>query len=329
MNAQQSPNTRSTIASLTDRYVAAALRGVPEAQRDELARELRERIGDEVDALVEQGIAPADAEYRALENLGDPAVVSAAYLDRPLQLIGPRYFLIWWRLLKLLYAVVLPISVAAVVLAQLLAGSAANEVIGSAVSAALSIAVHLGFWTTLVFAVLERTPAQPGQRGIDVAWKPELLPQLGDGGRPNRLADLIVSLVFLGLFAMLLVWQQFGLPWVDALESIPLLDPALWSFWLPFLLGLIALEAVFAIVVYVRGWSWGLAIANVALNVAFTVPALWLFTTGQLLNPAALDAIGWPWGDAGAAIVPIVVVVTIAGAAWDCIDGFVKAAKAR
>ena len=201
-----------TANTLTDRYVWAAGRSVPEAQRDELERELRERIGDASDALVDEGRTPAEAEHAALTALGDPAALAAEYIGRPLQLIGPRYFLVWWRLLKFLLAVVLPIGVAAVVLGQLLSGADVGEVIGAAVASALSIAVHLGFWTTLVFAILERVPAAPGRRGVDLEWKPEMLPQIADEGRRSRLADLIASLVFLGVFAVVLVWQHFGLP---------------------------------------------------------------------------------------------------------------------
>ena len=43
------------MTTLTDRYVWAAARTLPEAQRAEFDRELRERIGDAIDALVETG----------------------------------------------------------------------------------------------------------------------------------------------------------------------------------------------------------------------------------------------------------------------------------
>jgi hypothetical protein len=311
------------MTTLTDRYVWAAARTLPEAQRAEFERELRERLGDATDALVETGRAPADAERMALVELGDPAALAASYVDRPLQLIGPRYYLVWWRLLKLLYSVVLPISIAAVVLAQLLSGVGVGDAIGSAVGVGLSIAVHLGFWTTLVFALLERSPG----KGADLAWTPDMLPQLPELSRPGRRSELIGSLVFLGIFALVIVWQHFGLPWVDALETIPLLDPDLWSFWIPYFLVLIVLEMLFAIAIYAWGWNWWLAVANLALNVAFVVPALWLFTSGQLLNPEALEAMGWPWGDAGDVIVPIIVVVMIGVAAWDVIDGVIKTVR--
>jgi hypothetical protein len=311
------------MTTLTDRYVWAAARTLPEPQRAEFDRELRERMGDAIDALVETGRAPADAERMALVELGDPAALAASYVDRPLQLIGPRYYLTWWRLVKMLYAVVLPVAVAAVVLAQLLSGADVGDVIGNAIGVGLSLAVHLGFWTTLVFAVLERSPGT----GADLAWTPDMLPQLPELSRPGRRGELIGSLVFLGLFGLVIVWQQFGLPWVDALESIPLLDPDLWTFWIPYFLVLILLEMLFAIAIYSWGWNWWLAVANLVLNVAFVVPALWLFTTGQLINPEALEAMGWPWGDAGDVIVPVIIVVVIGVAVWDVIDGVIKTVR--
>ena len=312
------------MTNLTDRYVWAATRSVPDAQRTDLERELRERIGDAIDALVETGRAPADAERMALVELGDPAALAASYVDRPLQLIGPRYYLAWWRLLKLLYSVVLPIAVAGVAFAQLLSGADVGDVIGSAIGVGFSVAVHLGFWTTLAFAIAERSP---GAGAADLAWTPDLLPQLPELSRPGRRSELIGSLVFLGIFALVIVWQQFGLPWVGALESIPLLDPELWSFWIPYFLVLIVLEMLFAIAIYAWGWNWWLAAANLVLNVAFVVPAVWLFTTGQLINPEALEAMGWPWGDASDVIAPIIVVVVIGVAAWDVIDGVIKTVR--
>ena len=92
---------------------------------------------------------------------------------------------------------------------------------------------------------------------------------------------------------------------------------------------LIVLEMLFAIAIYAWGWNWWLAAANLVLNVAFTVPAVWLFTTGQLINPEALDAMGWPWGDAGEVIVPLIVVVVVGVAVWDVIDGVIKTVRAR
>lgn len=82
-------------ATLTDRYISAATRTVPEKQRPELAADLRERIADQLDARRESGVSDAAAERSVLTELGDPEALAAAYIDRPLQLIGPRSYLTW------------------------------------------------------------------------------------------------------------------------------------------------------------------------------------------------------------------------------------------
>jgi hypothetical protein len=55
---------------------------------------------------------------------------------------------------------------------------------------------------------------------------------------------------------------------------------------------------------------------------------VWLFLSGQLLDPAFLEAIRWPWnGEASITIVAITVIVVIGFVVWDMIDGFIKAAR--
>jgi hypothetical protein len=315
-------------ATLTDRYVFAAARDLPEAQRAEFARELRERIADEVDARLAAGddTSPAAAEEAVLRELGDPGALAAAYVDRPLQLIGPRYFLTWKRLLTLLYSIVLPITAAAVLLAQLLSGAEPGEIAAEVFGVVFALAVHLAFWVTLVFAILERSP---GTKDVE-QWTPDRLPEVRDEGRAGRLGDLIASLVFLTLFAVLIIWQQVSPPFfARPAEAIPVLDPALWSFWLPYFLVLIVLEMLFAVAIYLRGWNWPLAIANLVLNVAFTVPALWLLATGQLFNPDFLEAVGWPWGEASGVTTTVLVFVFVGIAVWDVIDGVIKTVRRR
>ncbi|WP_353829234.1 hypothetical protein [Agromyces sp. SYSU T0242] len=316
----------TTTPTLTDRYVWAAARTIPESQREEFARELRERIGDDIDARHAAGAEHADAEHAALVELGDPAALAAGYVDRPLQLIGPRYYLAWKRLVTMLFAIVLPIALAAIVLAQALAGADVGQILASVLGTAVPLAIQLAFWPTLVFALVERSP-RPAPAPT---WNPDHLPQVRDQARAGRLGDLIASAVFLAIFAGLIVSQQTASPFVDAAgDPIPFLDPDLWSFWIPWFLVVLALEVLFAVAIYAWGWNWWLAFANLLLNLAFAVPALWLFATGRLVNPEYLAEIGWPWGDAGDTVTTIIVIVFVAIAVWDVIDGVVKTVKGR
>ena len=81
--------TTPTTPSLTERYVHAAVRTVPEAQRDELARELRERIGDEIDARLAGGGTATPADISSLRPLAlIPRSSAACYGSRGRP--GPR-----------------------------------------------------------------------------------------------------------------------------------------------------------------------------------------------------------------------------------------------
>ena len=52
MNASSYPTGRPTTDTLTDRYVWAVLKSLPEAKRADIDRELRASIADDIDARV-------------------------------------------------------------------------------------------------------------------------------------------------------------------------------------------------------------------------------------------------------------------------------------
>ena len=112
--------------------------------------------------------------------------------------------------------------------------------------------------------------------------------------------------------------------------SYPLFNPDLWSFWLPWFLVVLGLQIVFHLALYLRGgWTWVFAVANTILNLAFLVPAVWLWSEGLLFDPglvAALDGMGLAEAFRPAGVV--IAIVFIAATGWDILDGFRKAARA-
>lgn len=313
-------------ATLTDRYVDAAMRSVPEKQRDDLSAELRASIDDQIDARVDAG-EPQDAAERAvLTELGDPDKLAAGYLERPLWLVGPRYYLDWWRLLKLLWAIVPACAAFGVALGQTLAGAPLGAIIGSTVGVVISVIVHVAFWVTLVFVILERSghdTMDPGE------WTPDKLPEPKESGA--KLSDMVASLVFLAIAAAFVLWDHFvGWPIGDG-RMMSFLDPALWPWWITGLFVLMAAEAVLAVSVYRRGrWTTGLAYLNLVLNVAITLPVLWLISQGLFLNPELLPTVDPDDGAQVTGILNVILGFVFAGiAVWDSIDAFLKAHRAR
>lgn len=302
--------------TLTDRYVHAATRWLPSRTRTEVADELRERIADTVAA---HGGGPG-AEREALEELGDPLRVAVDYTGREPALIGPRLFVPWLRLTTLLVVIVAPIVGLVVGVVGAFEGDSVGAIVGGAVGSMLEIAVHLVFWVTLVFAVLDWT----GTRADFQTWSVDQLPD-PDTGR--GLGDLIAAGVFLPLFAALLVWQQVSSPIVEGGDTIAAIDPELWSWYLPLVLVTLALELAHAVWVYRGGWTWPAAWAHLGLTLLFAVPTILLLLDGSIVNPELVAHFDWDGPLVDRVLRGIAVGVALVSA-WEAFDGFRKARAA-
>lgn len=315
------------MSTLTDRYVFAALRSIPEAQREDIERELRGSITDDVEARVGSGQPPAEAETEVLTELGDPARLAARYTGRPLYLIGPDLFLDWWRLLKLLLVIVVPIAfVGSIVVRMAVDPGDPAGAFGAAIGTALSVLVHLGFWVTLVFAVIQYNGARRKDLGLG-PWTPASLPALPRKAQVT-LGDTIASVVLIAFFIGLLLWQKVGsVMYLDG-EPVLVLQESLWSFWLPYVIILLVAEAAFAVVLYVaRHWTYAFAAMNTVLALLFMVPVLWLLATDQVFDWAFLANVDWG-ADASDWIAGITAAAVLVVGLWDIGDGFLKAWKA-
>lgn len=326
-------------ATLTERYISAVTKSLNPTAQDDVRMELEASIADAVEARTDQGEAQTDAERTVLTDLGDPAILAAGYADRPLHLIGPKYFLTWWRLLKLLLWILPVTAVAGVTIANVVLDRPIGEIIGQVFAVGISTFVHVAFWTTLVFFILDRSGAESG-----VEWTIDSLPEPQEDGAGR--GDLIATLVFLGLTVAAVLWDRLvGFVFVadggvDISEGlggqttgIPILHPDLWPWWLGSALILMGIEAVLAIAVYAgRGWRPRLAISNTALAVVFAAGSIYLLATRQLLNPAFLEfALGR--GDVpvdlGHILAVVLGVVIVGVAAWDIVDGWLKTRRAK
>lgn len=311
---------------LTERYLQAAIAGLPTSTQDDVRTELTALIMDATEARIDQGEEPPAAERAVLTELGDPAILAAEYADRPLQLIGPRFYLTWKRLLILLLWIVPPVALVGVAISQALVGAPMGALIGESLGVALSTAVHVAFWVTVVFAVLERTGAQTG-----VEWDVDQLPELQSSGTTRT--DTIASVVLAGVFSAALIWDQLrGAVRLEG-ESLSLLNPELWPTWILALVALLVLEVALAVVVLIRGrWTGMLAALNTALAVAFISWALTLIGRGELINPEFIDLALHANGvdePTVRIIAVILAVAVVAGSMWDIVDGWLKARRDR
>jgi membrane glycosyltransferase len=316
------------MTSLTERYLAATLRGIPEKQRPDVERELRSSIADAVEDRVANGEDRVAAETAVLEELGNPTKLAAGMAGRPLYLIGPELFIAYRHILLLLLGIVVPIVGVVQAIVAIGGDAGIGQAIGAGILAALSVAIQVAFWVTLAFAIVERVdPASwkdTDLKELNAPWTVKHLPDLPSSGAVSvgETAGEIVTLgISIGGLLYLRDWS-----WVsDASgDPIPLFNPALWDFWFPVIIGVLVLQAAFQIVKLAIGrWTIGLAIVNAVLLSAVAIPFAVLALTGELINPAFAGAVGWPQLAEGDSLVMLAVAaVSILVNGWEVVSGF-------
>jgi hypothetical protein len=297
------------MTSLTERYVAAVLRSIPAKQRDEIERELRASIADALES---------EDETAALTALGDPGRLAASYSDRPLHLIGPSVYLDYRRALGVLLSSVVPLIFVAVGVASFQGGATLAGALGAAANVGVLVTMHTLIWTTVVFVIVDRAFARAGRQS---SWTPATLPEL-----PAKLIDLGSmiggSIVATVVAAVLIVMHATG---------PGLISPPLWDSGALFLAIAFAVASIaFDVIGYYVGWGLPQAIANALLSVLFVTTVVGLARSGELLNPAFFDSIGWAAGGGPNGVVTwVIIVVIVLISLGNAADGFTRAYKAR
>jgi hypothetical protein len=320
------------MTQLTERYLAAAMRGIPETQRTDIERELRSSIAD---ALEDRASASEDrsaAEKAVLEGLGDPVRLAAGIVGRPLHLIGPDLFVEYRQLLFMLLSIVMPIVGVIQVAVAIGGGESLIGGLMAGVGGAWTVGLHIFFWVTITFAVVERVDAAREARdaitGAAGRWTVDRLPALPAGrvSAGETVGEVLSTALSIGglLFLSGAVW------FTDAAgDAIPLFNPDLWSGWLPALIAILASIAALQIVVFLAGrWTILLAATHAVLEVAVAVPVIALALTGSLLNPVFADAIGWPLAEGRGPVMLALAAGVLLVTAWEILDGFRRAHRA-
>jgi hypothetical protein len=298
------------MTTLTDRYVWAVTRLLPERQRTEIDLELRSSIGDMVEARDDGD------EAAVLLELGAPSRLAAGYAERPHYLVGPEDFPEYLRILKLVAAVAIPgIAFLAALGAVIDDEAAGGELIGVFLSTAFSTAVHVGFWVTLFYAV--RARVQHGE-----PWTLESLPDAPQDQRVARsdtVFELVVVLVSIGA----IFWDRTGRLGDGDGDGAPFLDPSLWDGWIHVIIGLLVAGGVVALLVHRGGrWTPRLAAANVGVNAALLAAVGWLAFDDRLVNPRFLEVLAdrAEWRDVPEAN-PWLILLLVGGVlVWDSVE---------
>ena len=288
------------MSSLTDRYIDAVLRRLPNKQRAEIDRELRASIAD---AMEDQ------SETEVLTELGDPAKLAAGYADRPLQLIGPRFYLDYTRVLSALLATIVPAVAAITGLIRALDAAPVGQIITGTLGAAFTAALHVVFWTTLAFAAIERLPDL--QTELSKPWQLSDLPE--PPSRKAKFAELVALTVVTALTASLVLLSP-RLSWETNANGQPIgvLSPWLWDTGMVYVFVAVASAGLLvAFARYYLKWTVPLTIVAALIDMAAPLLLIWLTVTNHVLNPAFVQAAGL--SDGTVRLINIVLILTAIG----------------
>lgn len=314
-------------SALVERYVHAVARSLPAGQRADVAAELRAAIWDSVDdrvAALPPATVPTDAERErvvreVLVEMGEPTRLSHAYAATPRHLIGPRYYDDWWTTVRALLVTVVPIAVVAVLVVGLvLDRTSTGAAVGEAIWTGFTVAIHIAFWVTGVFWLLERTGSPSAMEEARRDWDPDELPEL-PRARQIGLPELVWGAGLMALVLAWLPWQHFRSP-LDGPDGEPaaMLNPELWSDgWAWGFVVLVVISLVVEIVKYVVGnWTRAVTGLSVVLDVAFAAFLVALVRLTEVVNPevlAGLDDPGTPKEVVDGVVIAVAVVTAVLG----------------
>ncbi|TCN17608.1 HAAS signaling domain-containing protein [Mesobacillus foraminis] len=284
--------------NLIEVYIQEVTRRLPEKNREDIALELRSTIED----MLPEDYGEEDVKA-ALEKLGSPISLAAGYSDRPMHLIGPRYFDIYVTLLKMILPIAAVISVISMI-AQYFIGYGGNEaalnvalsLMGQGIWTVIEVSVQVFFWLTVVFAVIERTDQGKDQQPLTPSlkkWTPEDLKNISYVPEKKAISKCQVfgSLMWTAIWATLYFYADHlvgiykggrdGLEFLAATFN----QEVLLRYW-PIVVMVIGFEIALSLYQLIKGqWTKRMALSNTALQLMATIVFIVI-----LINPNVLSA---------------------------------------
>ena len=324
---------------LIELYIQEVTRRLPEKNRADIALELQSTIED----MLPEDHTEQDVKA-VLLKLGDPVTLASGYRDRPMHLIGPRYYDVYISLLKMILPIAAVISLIALVGDNPFrdTGNTVTEaifkIIGKGISGIISTGIQVFFWLTLSFAILERLDTSKDQSPVTKdlkPWTPENLKDIPNISKKKAvpMVEVFASLLGLSVFAALYfnaanllgVYEKRNGSLIFVTPSFN--QDVLNSYWL-LVSCVVIIGVLFAIYkLFLGRWTLKLALFHAIYQLLYTLAFIIIISNPDLLNPEFLayqrtlfSIDEWKssiyWG---------LILISIIFAAYDTYQGFRKA----
>ncbi|WP_350302742.1 HAAS signaling domain-containing protein [Peribacillus frigoritolerans] len=324
---------------LIELYIQEVTRRLPEKNRADIALELQSTIED----MLPEDHTEQDVKA-VLLKLGDPVTLASGYRDRPMHLIGPRYYDVYISLLKMILPIAAVISLIALLGDNPLQDTgntvmeAILKIIGKGISGIISTGIQVFFWLTLSFAILERMDTSKDQSPLTKdlkPWTPENLKDIQNISKQKAISmiEIFASLLGLSVFTAL-YFNAANLLGVyeKRNDSLIFVTPSfnqevLNTYWLPVSCVVIigVLLAIYKL--FLRQWTLKLAIFHAIYQLLSTLTFIIIISNPNLLNPEfiAYQKTLFSIDDWKTSIYWGLILITIFFAAYDSYQGFRKA----
>lgn len=327
--------------NLIDVYIHEVTKRLPVKSRDDIALELKSTIED----MLPDDYSEEDIKH-VLKQLGNPAMLASKYSEKPMYLIGPRYFDVYVTLLKMIVPIVAIVSIISLI-AEYVIGykdeailNVFIEILGMGIWRLIEGSIQVFFWCTLTFAIIERVDHQKDHtpRTINMkSWTPDDLKNVPYIPKENAIKKFEVF----GSFVWTAVWVTVYF-YADRLIGVydnndeglifvmPALNQDVLNSFTFFILVIVVFELALALYkLVVKHWTMKLAVLNVVYELIATVVLIFIVTNAKLLNPQFVtymsDVFTVTEGKFKGGFVVGILVIFVVFAIWNSIDGFRKA----
>ena len=280
---------------LQERYIAAGLKHIPLAEKEEVEKAMRRIIAER---LQERGNASEETEREVLRGLGSPRILAEKQLREPPHLIGPELYGTYMLIVKIVVTVAVIGTLIGNTVDFIVNGETILRYIAQSFAAAIGVAIGAFGWVTLVFAIMERTAKQKILTEIQEDWSLADLPEKEVPQKPFSRIGVIIGIIFTVLFLVLVNQYSQLLGFYYTLdgsiqEMIPMLNQEVFRSYLPYINGMLVLQLLFSASKLVfRKWTYPVATANLILNVLSFVLLWFILQDTAILNPELVTKIG-------------------------------------
>lgn len=280
---------------LQERYIAAGLKHIPLAEKEEVEKAMRRIIAER---LQERGDPSEETEREVLRGLGSPRLLAEKQLKEPPHLIGPELYGTYMLIVKIVMTVAVIGTLIGNTVDFIVNGETILRYIAQSFAAAIGVAIGAFGWVTLVFAIMERTAKQKILTEIQEDWSLADLPEKEVPQKPFNKVGVIIGIIFTVLFIILVNQYSQLLGFYYTLdgsiqEMIPMLNQEVFRSYLPYINGMLVLQLLFSASKLVfRKWTYPVATANLILNVLSFVLLWFILQDTAILNPELVTKIG-------------------------------------